>query len=65
MCINVGIHTVVNLFIYLSDHVCDYSILYLLSQLHILMFAELFPYAKEHIFSHARMDYGAVGCKWR
>ena len=30
------------------------------------MFAELFPYAKEHIFSHARMDYGAVGgCKWR
>ena len=32
MCINVGIHTVVNLFIYLSDHVCDYSILYLLSR---------------------------------
>lgn len=31
MCINVGILTDVKLFIYLSGHVCDYSILYLLS----------------------------------
>ena len=35
----------------LSGHVCDSLVSYLCSYLHILMVVELFPCAKEHIFS--------------